>query len=126
MACGMARSGGCRARSSRTLGVSSVLLLHAPACGFWPYSLSSAVHGKPPAAERPGAWLLSVALGTAACRAGAQRKAGFGKPLWVRGQLWAGEQPGSAAASRGQARSRGAAPRASGEGPPCPRLTLIF
>lgn len=42
------------------------------------------------AAERPGAWLLSVALGTAACRAGAQRRAGFGRPLWARGCLGQG------------------------------------
>ena len=77
----------------RVLSASSALLLRAPACSFWPHSLSSAARGKPPAAEQPGAWLLAVALGPAADRAGAQRRAGFGGPLWARGRPSAGEQP---------------------------------
>lgn len=83
MACGMVRSRGYRPlSSSRARLCSRVPSLEV----FWLYLLSSAVCGKPPAAEQPGVWLLSVALGTAACHAGAQRRTGFGGPLWVQGQ----------------------------------------
>lgn len=60
---------------------------------FWPRSLSSAAHGEPPAAARPGAWLLAVALGTAACRAGARSRFREAPPC------------------AGPARDRGAAPQ---------------